>query len=44
MHHLAQLNIARMKAPVADPSMQGFTSQIPAINALAESSPGFTWR
>lgn len=43
-HHLAQVNIARMRAPLDAPLMEGFTSRIPEINALAEASPGFVWR
>ncbi len=43
-YHLAQINIARMLAPLDDPIMHGFVSQLDAINALAESSPGFIWR
>lgn len=42
--HLAQVNIARTKAPFSDPSMTGLTSRIAEMNALAESSPGFVWR
>ena len=42
--HLAQMNIARMLYPLDDPKMEGFTSQLETINALAERSPGFVWR
>jgi hypothetical protein len=42
--HLAQANIARMRAPLEDPLMEGFRSQLDAINALADASPGFVWR
>ena len=42
--HLAQINIARMLAPIDDPLMAEFVAQLPAINALADSSPGFVWR
>ncbi|MDX1562246.1 MAG: DUF3291 domain-containing protein [Gammaproteobacteria bacterium] len=41
---LAQLNIAKAKYPLDDPRMHGFVSQIDAVNALAERSPGFVWR
>jgi hypothetical protein len=44
MYHLAQVNIARMLAPLADALMAEFVAQLDAINALAESSPGFVWR
>jgi hypothetical protein len=43
-HHLAQLNIGRILAPVDDPIMYGFMSKLDEINALAERSPGFVWR
>ncbi len=43
-HHLAQLNIARFKAPMDDPAMAGFVEQLDPINALADSWPGFVWR
>jgi hypothetical protein len=43
-HHLAQLNIARMRAPLEDPVMEGFRTQLDPVNALAEASPGFVWR
>ena len=42
--HLAQINIARMLAPIDDPVMERFVAQLPPINALAEASPGFVWR
>jgi hypothetical protein len=43
-YHLAQINIARMLAPIDDPIMADFVAQLPPINALAEQSPGFVWR
>lgn len=43
-HVLAQLNIARMKAPLESPSMAGFVANLDRINALAESAPGYVWR
>jgi len=42
--HLAQVNIARMLAPLTDPIMAGFVARLDEINKLAESSPGFIWR
>ena len=42
--HLAQLNVARMLAPLEDPRMAEFTDNLEAINHLAETSPGFVWR
>lgn len=44
MFHLAQLNTARLRAPLDDPRTAGFTSQIEAIHALAERASGFVWR
>jgi hypothetical protein len=42
--HLAQLNIGRMRGPIDDPVMEGFRSQLEAVNAVADRSPGFVWR
>jgi hypothetical protein len=42
--HLAQVNIARMLAPIDDPVMADFVAQLDEINALAEATPGFVWR
>jgi hypothetical protein len=43
-YHLAQINIARMLAPIDNPVMMDFVSQLPSVNALADQSPGFVWR
>jgi hypothetical protein len=43
-YHLAQINIARLLAPLNDPLIADFVAQLDAINALAEQSPGFVWR
>jgi hypothetical protein len=42
--HLAQVNIGRLRAPIDDPMIEGFRSQLDPINALADRSPGFVWR
>ncbi|HEY6212279.1 MAG TPA: DUF3291 domain-containing protein [Vicinamibacterales bacterium] len=42
--HLAQVNIGRFRAPIDDPIMDGFRSQLDSINALADRAPGFVWR
>src|SRR5687767_8007054 len=42
--HLAQVNIGRFRAPIDDPVMHGFKSQLDPINPLADASPGFVWR
>jgi len=39
--HLAQINIARLIAPLDDPRIAGFVSQLDPINAIADSAPGF---
>lgn len=33
-----------MRAPLDDPMMEGFRSQLERINAIADASPGFVWR
>ncbi len=43
-YHIAQVNIARMNAPLDDPVMAGFVARLDEINALADKSPGFVWR
>lgn len=42
--HLAQANIARMRAPIDEPLMEGFVARLEPLNALADSAPGFVWR
>ncbi len=42
--YLAQINIAKMKAPLDSPLMKEFNDFIDPINLLAEDSPGFVWR
>lgn len=42
--HIAQLNIARLKAPMDDPLIDDFRNNLEPINSLAEASPGFVWR
>jgi hypothetical protein len=42
--HLAQVNIARMLAPLDSPVMTGFVAKLDEFNALADHSPGFVWR
>jgi len=43
-HHLAQLNIGRIRYEVNDPRMAGFVDNLATVNAIAERSPGFVWR
>lgn len=42
--HLAQLNVGRLRAPIDDPSIDDFRTNLGRINALAEASPGYVWR
>ena len=41
---LAQLNVARLVAPIDSPELVGFVAALDAVNALAEAAPGFVWR
>lgn len=43
-YHLAQVNIATLIAPLRDPMMEDFVSQIKTVNAIADADPGFVWR
>jgi hypothetical protein len=42
--HLAQVNIARMNAPLESPEMAAFAARLDEVNAQADVSPGFVWR
>lgn len=42
--HLAQINVARALAPLTDPRLRDFVANLDAVNAVAESAPGFVWR
>jgi len=42
--HLAQANIARVRAPVDSPELASFMELLDPINAIADASPGFVWR
>ena len=44
MYSLAEVNIARMLAPLDDPIMAEFVARLDTVNALADASPGFIWR
>lgn len=41
---LAEINIARFRAPIADPVNAEFIANLDRINMLAELAPGFVWR
>jgi heme-degrading monooxygenase HmoA len=44
VYYLAQVNVARMLAPLDEPLMAEFVAQLGPVNALADRSPGFVWR
>lgn len=41
---LAQVNVARLRAPLDAPQIKDFVDGLAPLNALAEHSPGFAWR
>lgn len=43
-YQIAQINIARLVAPLTDPRIAGFLARLDEINTLAEQAPGFVWR
>lgn len=43
-HHLAQINVARMRFPLDDVRTAGFVERLEPVNALADRAPGFVWR
>lgn len=44
IYNLAQVNIARMLAPIDSLVMADFVANLDRINKLAENSKGFVWR
>src|SRR5258708_869090 len=42
--HLAEINVARMRAPLEDPIMADFLAYRDELNRLADAAPGFVWR
>jgi hypothetical protein len=42
--HLAEINVARLIAPLDDPRLADFVAQLDLVNEVAERSPGFVWR
>jgi hypothetical protein len=42
--HIAEINVARLLAPLDDPRLADFVAQLDAVNAEAEGSDGFVWR
>jgi len=43
-HHVAQVNIGRLRAPQGSPLVAEFFAALDPINALADAAPGFVWR
>ena len=43
-HELAQMNVARLRAPLDSPQLADFVGALDRINTLADGSPGFVWR
>lgn len=43
-YELAQLNVARLRAPLDSPMLADFVGALGRINALADAAPGFVWR
>jgi hypothetical protein len=43
-HHVAQINVARLMAPLDAPASSDFVAALAPVNALADAAPGFVWR
>jgi heme-degrading monooxygenase HmoA len=43
-HHVAQVNVARLRAPIDSPELADFVALLDTINELGDTSPGFVWR
>ncbi len=43
-YHLAQINVARLRAPLDSPLVADFVAQLNPVNAIADLAPGFVWR
>lgn len=41
---IAQVNVAKLIAPLEDPRIDAFRQALDRINQLGESQPGFVWR
>jgi hypothetical protein len=42
--HVAQVNVATLRAPIDSPQLAGFVALLDPVNALADRTPGFVWR
>ena len=43
-HQLAQINVARLLAPIDAPETADFVAALAPVNARADAAPGFVWR
>ena len=43
-YQLAEVNIARLLAPLDDPQLAAFVANLEPVNAAAEGADGFVWR
>ncbi|MFD7814111.1 DUF3291 domain-containing protein [Streptomyces sp. NPDC059785] len=43
-YDLAQVNIARLKAPLDSPQLKDFVDALEPVNAVADAADGFVWR
>jgi len=43
-YELAQVNIARLAAPLDDQRLHDFVAALDPVNAVADAAPGFRWR
>lgn len=43
-YELAQVNVARLTAPLDDPALADFVAALDPVNAVADRAPGFVWR
>ena len=41
---LAQVNVARLAAPLDSPQLADFVAALDEVNAMADRAPGFVWR
>jgi hypothetical protein len=44
VYRIAQVNIARLRAPLDSEQLAGFVAALDPVNASADSAPGFIWR
>jgi len=44
LYHLAQVNVALLRAPIDSELLADFVAELDPVNAQADSAPGFVWR